>query len=104
MQKRYYYVYIITNLYKTVFYVGMTNSLKRRLGEHESAQIPGFSSRYKCKYLVHYDKYDDVLIAISREKTIKKWGKNKKKALVTKNNLEWKFLNERIYKVDEEYL
>jgi len=104
MSKRYFYVYVITNKYKTALYVGFTNNLKRRLNEHESSLIPGFSARYKCKHLVYFEKYDDVVMAISREKTIKKWGKEKKRVLVGKQNPEWLFLNERIYRIDDEYL
>jgi len=104
MLKRYFYVYIITNKYKTVLYVGVTNNLKRRLTEHESSLVPGFSSRYKCKYLVYYEKYDDIVMAVSREKVIKKWGKRKKEALITKLNPEWCFLNESIDRVDDQYL
>ena len=82
----------------------MTNNLRRRLGEHESSRIPGFSSRYKCKYLVYYEKYDDVIMAISREKIIKKWGKEKKIVLITISNPNWFFLNESIHNTDDEYL
>ena len=99
-----YYVYIITNLYKTVNYVGVTNNLKRRLQEHTNGSIVSFSTRYKCKYLVYYEKYADILIAIAREKEIKKWGKRKKTILIEKQNPEWDFLNESIMITDDEYL
>ena len=104
MKKRFFYVYIVTNFYKTVLYVGMTNNLMRRLNEHESSAIPGFSCRYRCKYLVHYEKYGDVLIAISREKEIKKWRKAKKRALVEHRNPGWVFLNKSIYRAGEDVL
>ena len=103
-EKKYYFVYIITNRYKTVFYVGVTNNIKRRLLEHYDETVKGFSTRYKCKYLVHYEKFTDILIAISREKEIKKWGKRKKTNLIEKQNPEWKFLNEHVDRVDDEYL
>ena len=102
--RKYYFVYIITNRYKTVTYTGVTNNLQRRLSEHWGGLITGFSTRYRCKYLVHYEKFTDILIAVSREKEIKKWGKIKKKALIEKNNPEWKFLNESIMRIDDEFL
>jgi putative endonuclease len=101
---RYYYIYIITNKYKSVFYVGVTNSLKRRLLEHWSGNIPGFSSRYKCKYLIHYEKFHNTNLAIKREKEVKKWSKQKKKRLIEVNNPGYKFLNEHVTKVAEKYL
>ena len=101
---KYYYVYIITNAYKTVLYVGVTNSLKRRMHDHSIGKKGGFSSKYKCKYLIYYEKYNDVNAAIRREKEIKKWGKLKKKALIQNRNPEIKFLNETIQLIDNEFL
>ena len=102
--KKCYFIYIITNQYKTVLYVGVTNNLRRRMDEHYSGLVKGFSSRYKLKYLVYYEKFTDVLSAILREKEIKKWGKRKKKAIIEKSNPEWKFLNEIVMRLDEEFL
>ncbi len=102
--RRYYYIYIITNRYKTVFYVGVTNNLKRRLDEHYGEMVKGFSTRYKLKYLLHYEKFTDINLAIRREKEIKKWGKRKKKVLIEQNNPKWRFLNEGVMRVDDEYL
>jgi putative endonuclease len=76
----------------------------RRLNAHESSAIPGFSCRYRCKYLVHYKKFGDVFIAISREKEIKKWSKAKKRVLVEHRNPEWVFLNKSIYRAGEDVL
>jgi len=105
MKKEYYYfVYILTNLYKTVFYVGVTNSIKRRIIEHADSRLTGFSHRYRCQYLIYYEKFTDVNSAISREKQLKKWGKVKKRDLISKHNPSWKFLNEQIMATDDEYL
>ena len=104
MKTHTYFVYIITNLYRTVYYIGVTNNLKRRLSEHASASIAGFSTRYKCKYLVYYEKYRDINLAISREKKIKKWGRGKKTFLIETKNPNWEFLNESVFKTDDEYL
>ena len=103
-KKKYYYVYIITNKYKSTLYLGVTNNLVRRLDEHSNLRIGGFSNRYRCKYLVFYEKHTDVNDAINREKEIKKWNRAKKEDLIRKYNPDWKFLNEFVCKCNEEYL
>lgn len=102
--KRYYFVYIITNKYKTVYYVGVTNSLSRRLDEHEKELVKGFSTRYRLKFLIHYEKFDDVNVAIRREKEIKKWSRTKKLNLIKRNNPNMTFLNQTVYQIAEKYL
>ena len=101
---RYYYVYIITNRNKTVLYLGITNSIMRRLSEHADLRIAGFSNRYRCKYLVYYEKHTYVNNAISREKEIKKWNRKKKEHLINQFNPEWKFLNKAVFSTAEEFL
>lgn len=96
MFKKNYYVYIITNFNKTVLYTGVTNDLKRRLFEHKNGIYNGFSKRYKCKYLVYYEKFNNVKHAIEREKEIKGWRRSKKEELISNTNMEWKFLNDLI--------
>ncbi|NPD47973.1 GIY-YIG nuclease family protein [Lentimicrobium sp. L6] len=101
---KFYFVYIITNLNKTVLYIGMSSDIKRRITEHSKGLIEGFSKKYHCKYLGHYEKYETPSEAISREKQIKKWNRKKKEALINENNPDWNFLNDMIFRVDDEYL
>lgn len=103
MPKHNYFVYILTNINKNVLYVGVTNSLLRRISEHYNGLIKGFTQQYKCKYLVYYEHFDDINLAISREKQIKKWGKVKKSALIEKKNPEWKFLNDSVQSIEYVY-
>ncbi len=49
-----YFVYILTNNFKNVMYIGMTSDLARRLAEHKSGQIPGFSQKYRTHRLVYF--------------------------------------------------
>ena len=77
-----FYVYIITNKSKRVLYTGVTNDLCRRLTEHMTGQIPGFSSRYNCHYLVYYEQFQYINDALRREKEIKNWRREKKKNLL----------------------
>jgi putative endonuclease len=101
---KYYFIYLVTNYYKSVLYLGVTNNLKRRLEEHSDLKIGGFSNRYRCKYLVHYEKFEDINLAIRREKEIKKWSRKKKNDLIERANPDWKFLNEFVNMVSDEYL
>ncbi len=100
----YSFVYIVTNYKKTVLYTGVTKNFPQRLYQHFNSEIEGFSKKYRCKYLIYYEKYDDISTAISREKQMKKWNRKKKEALINKNNPQWQSLNEQVFKIDEEYL
>jgi len=104
MRIQYYFVYLITNKYKSTLYLGVTNNLSRRLKEHADNRIGGFSTHYRCKYLVFYEKFTDINLAIKREKEIKKWNRSKKENLIRKFNPEWRFLNEFVCRCKEEYL
>ena len=94
MTNHHYYVYIITNFSKTVLYTGVTNNLTRRLQEHYEGRNDSFTRQYRCKYLLSYEVFDDINQAISREKQIKKWNREKKENIISKFNPDWKFLNE----------
>ncbi len=91
MRKRY-YVYILTNQRCTVLYTGVTNNLKRRLGEHQQGDGNGFATRYKANRLVYYETFEDVHSAIGREKQIKSWPRLRKIELVDTVNPEWRNL------------
>ena len=84
-----FYVYILTNAYGNVMYVGVTNNLQRRVLEHKSGEIDGFTKKYRVHKLVYYEYFDDVRAAIAREKQIKGWSRAKKNALVETKNPEW---------------
>jgi putative endonuclease len=91
-----YYIYILTNQYNTVFYVGVTNNLIRRVYEHKNKLVKGFTSKYNLNKLVYYEVFSDVRDAIYREKQIKSWNRKKKIEMIEKFNPEWKDLYEEI--------
>jgi putative endonuclease len=91
MFKRY-YTYILTNKYNEVLYIGVTNDLARRVAEHRSGMIPGFTQKYNCHKLVYYEEYSEVEMAIAREKQLKKWSRPKKDTLIATMNKEWEEL------------
>ena len=70
----------------------MTNNLERRVQEHKSGLIPGFTQKYNCHKLVYYEVFNDVNQAIEREKQLKKWSRIKKEALIDKMNKDRKDL------------
>ena len=86
-------VYIVASRGGTL-YIGMTNDLEVRIREHKSGEIEGFASKYKCTRLVYFERFDNVLKAISREKQLKGWRRSKKIALIEKLNPRWEDLAE----------
>ena len=90
-----YYVYITTNPAKTVLYIGVTNSLPRRLGQHyeNRGNNETFAGRYFCYNLLYCEHFADIKAAISREKELKGWTRAKKDALIDAINPEREFLS-----------
>lgn len=83
---RTYHVYILSNRYRTVFYVGVTGNLMRRLAQHASGEGRGFTTRYRVTDLVYTEAYGQVEEAIRREKQLKRWRREKKLALIRSVN------------------
>jgi putative endonuclease len=83
-------VYILTNWNNKVLYTGITNNLERRLYEHKNKLVEGFTSKYNVNRLVYFDYTSDVNSAITREKEIKGWTRQKKNQLIESVNPEWK--------------
>ena len=93
-----YYVYILTNTYNTVLYIGVTNNLERRLYEHKNKLAEGFTKKYNLHKLVYFDTTTDVRSAIEREKQLKGWARAKKNALIEEVNPDWLDLSADWYK------
>ena len=91
-----YYVYLLAGSKHGTLYLGVTNDLVRRVHEHPSHAVPGFTSRYDVSRLVWFEIYDDATTAIAREKELKKWRRDWKVALVEEQNPEWVDLYEGI--------
>ena len=90
-----YYVYILTNRIRSVLYIGMTNSIEERLHKHKNpdANSKSFTAKYKCYYLIYFERFQNVEDAIKREKELKGWKREKKEKLIDSFNIERKFLN-----------
>jgi putative endonuclease len=85
---RSFYVYIMASR-SHVLYVGVTNDLMRRVGEHKQGLVPGFTQKYRVTRLVHFEQFGDIRDAIAREKHIKGWVRARKLSLVEKTNPAW---------------
>lgn len=83
------FVYILTNKIHSVLYIGVTTDLQRRVGEHKSGEVKGFSQRYKTDKLIHAEQFLDIEMAIQREKAIKKWKRQWKDTLIARSNPQW---------------
>ena len=90
------YIYIITNVYHTVLYIGVTNNLVRRIYEHKHKMVKGFSKMYNLDKLVYYEQYTNIIQAIEREKQLKKWNRAWKDELIEKKNPSWLDLYDEI--------
>ena len=96
-----YYVYIITNKYRSTYYIGVTNNLSIRLKQHKENIINGnktFAARYFLEHLVYYEKFTWIQQAITREKELKGWKRDKKLELIRSFNEEFEFLEHRFLK------
>lgn len=80
------YVYIMTNTYRTTFYIGITSNLSRRTYEHHEGKGSLFTKKYNLKDLIYYEEYTDINQAISREKQLKNWHKEWKLNLIKEKN------------------
>ena len=89
-----YWVYILSSRSGTL-YVGLTGFFERRIYQHKYDTIEGFTRKYQCHRLVYYESYQQVRVAISREKQLKRWRREKKITLVQKFNPRWQDLAEK---------
>jgi putative endonuclease len=87
-----FFVYILASRYRGTMYVGVTNDLSRRMGEHKSGVVPGFTRRYKVNQLVYCEGYASILEARARERTLKRWHREWKFKLIEAQNPRWKDL------------
>ena len=84
-----YYVYILASRRNGPLYIGVTNDLGRRVFEHKSDIIKGFTKKYQVHTLIYYEEFEDINLAIEREKQLKKWKRKWKLDLIEKVNPKW---------------
>ena len=84
-----YWVYILASRIGGTLYVGITNDLVRRVFEHRSGLVEGFTKRYQVSRLVYFEQFDDPYNAIEREKRLKRWRRSWKITLIEAANPNW---------------
>jgi putative endonuclease len=92
-----FFVYMMTNKSRAVLYTGLTNSLMRRVWQHQNGAIEGFTKNYRTNRLVYYACFNHPRDAIAREKEIKGWRRAKKNALVETMNPKWVDLSPMLF-------
>ena len=92
-----YYVYIMANKTSTTLYVGVTNNLERRVYEHKNGLLEGFTKKYRLHKLVYFEMVGSIKAAITREKQLKNWSRQKKEELINSINPTWKDLSLSFY-------
>ena len=80
-----FFVYILSSKSRRL-YTGITNDLFRRVQQHKRGEIEGFTQKYKINRLVYWEEFQYVGHAIHREKVIKDWRREKRVALIEREN------------------
>jgi putative endonuclease len=83
------YVYIMTNRPNGTLYVGVTADIIRRVYEHRTSSVAGFTQRYRLTRLVYFERHEEIVPAIHREKAIKGWHRALKVRLIQRLSPEW---------------
>jgi len=101
MKEKQYYFYIATNKRHTTVYVGVTNDLFRREFQYKNKiNKNSFTAKYNIDIVVYYEAYNDIKVAIAREKQIKAGSRKKKLGLIEKMNPEREDLIEEAKKLE----
>jgi putative endonuclease len=89
-----YYVYILASRRHGTLYIGVTNSLQKRLEEHRNGKGSEFVKAYGVHRLVYVESYERPDEAIAREKQLKRCKRDWKIELIERENLEWRDLSD----------
>jgi putative endonuclease len=93
-----YFVYILANKKDGILYMGFTDNIVRRVGEHKNKKYSGFTEKYNIKKLIYFEKYSTAEEAKTREKQIKRWKREWKIELIEKENPDWIDLSQNFQK------
>ena len=92
MREHSYFVYMLASQRNGTLYIGVTNDLVRRIGEHRAGLVPGFTRKYRVTMLIWYEQHQYVNDAILRERRLKRWHRSWKLELVEAMNPQWRDL------------
>lgn len=88
---------MLTNRWHTVLYIGMTRDIERRVFDHKTKSLKGFTKKYNCEKLVYLETFSSVADAIGREKQLKKYRRAWKENLINESNPKWDDLSDGWY-------
>jgi putative endonuclease len=88
---------MMTDLSNTHLYIGVTSNLLKRVYEHRTHAVDGYTKRFNCKKLVYYEEFLDIYMALQREKTLKGKLRRKKNVIIEKMNPDWNDLFPALY-------
>ena len=97
------FVYMMSDKPRGVIYTGVTSDLQGRIWERRNAVREGFTSKYQAKNLVWFERHPNIVLAIQREKSLKRYRREWKTTLIEGLNPTWLDLFERIDEIDNEY-
>ena len=82
-------IYIMTNRPQGSLYIGVTSDLVKRIHQHRSGEVKGFSKRYNLQRLIYFEQFGTMELAITREKKLKNWHRQWKINLIEEHNPDW---------------
>lgn len=91
------YIYIVSNKKDGSLYIGVTSDLTKRIYEHKNKLIKGHTEKYNLDKLVYFELFDQIDLAIVREKQLKNWHRQWKINLIEKDNPNWEDLYEKLF-------
>ena len=91
-----FFVYIVASQRNGTLYIGQTDDLVRRVWQHRTKAIPGFTSKYGCSRLVWFAAFTDRDAALTRERQMKAWKRQWKLNVIEQMNPQWKDLYEEL--------
>lgn len=91
-----YYVYILASQKNGTLYIGVTSDLVKRVLQHKTGEVEGFTKKYGVKLLVYYEETGSIEEAIVREKRLKEWRREWKMRLIEERNPSWEDLFDEI--------
>ena len=85
-------VYILASGRNGTLYIGVTSDLVKRVWEHRQELVEGCTKKYDVHSLVYFEQYDEMVLAIQREKQLKKWNRSWKLKMIEQKTPEWRDL------------
>tara|TARA_E500000305_G_scaffold19058_1_gene14202 strand:- start:322 stop:606 length:285 start_codon:yes stop_codon:yes gene_type:complete len=91
------FVYILASKRNGTLYTGVTSDLARRISQHKSGNVPGFTAQYGLQMLVYFEPHDSMDSAIRRERQVKKWRRRWKLEMIERHNPRWRDLYTQLF-------